>query len=155
MKKYIVRLTDEERQHCRGLLRKGFCAATRRTRAAILLKADADGPAWSDQQISEALDCAVATVENIRKRFVLQGFEAALERKPQVRPSRQRKLDGRGEAHLIALACGDPPEGRERWTLKLLAGRLVQLEVVDSISDQTVRRTLKKTRSSRTCASAG
>jgi transposase len=155
MKKYIVRLTDEERQHCRGLLRKGFCAAIRRTRAAILLKADADGPGWSDQSISEALDCAVATVENIRKRFVLEGFEAALERKPQVRPSRQRKLDGRGEAHLIALACGDPPDGRERWTLKLLAGRLVQLEVVESISDQTVRRTLKKTRSSPTCANAG
>lgn len=155
MKKYVVRLTDDERQHCRDLLRKGFCAATRRLRAAILLKTDVDGPGWVDERIAEALDCAVATVENIRKRFVLDGFEASLERKKQVRPSKQRTLDGRGEAHLIALACGDPPEGRERWTLKLLANRLVELEIVESISDQTVRRTLKKTRSSRTCGSAG
>jgi transposase len=155
MKKYVVRLCDEERQHCRTLLAKGRCLASRRLRAAILLKTDADGPNWVDQRVAEALDCSVATVENIRKRFVLEGFQTALDRRPQIRPSKQRKLDGRGEAHLITLACGDPPEGRERWTLKLLAGRLVQLEIVDAICDQTVRRTLKKTRSSPTCVSTG
>jgi len=117
------------------------------TRARILLKADqADGgPAWEDKEIAEALDCGLRTVERVRQRFVERGLEPALGRKPQDRPSRERKLDGAAEARLIALACSAPPEGRLRWTLKLLADRLVELEIVASICDETVRRVLKKT----------
>jgi transposase len=150
-KKYLVTLTADEREHLAGLLSAGKRSALTLTRARILLKADqADGgPAWEDARIAEALDCGVRTVERIRQRFVEQGLEAALGRKPQDRPSRERKLDGRGEARLIALACSAPPEGRQEWTLQLLADRLVELKVVDAICDETVRRVLKKTRSSR------
>jgi hypothetical protein len=155
MKKYIVRLTADERAQCDALLNKGRCLASRRKRAHVLLLADADGPALKDEDIAGAALCARATVENVRKRFVLEGFEAALERKRQIRPSRLPKLDGRGEARLIALSCGAPPEGRRRWTLALLAEHLVELEVVDSIAVNTVRATLKKTRSSRTFAATG
>lgn len=155
MKKYVVRLSEAERQQLGALLTKGKAAAYKIKHANILLKADADGPAWSDQRIAEAFRCHVRTVENVRRRCVLEGLEAALERKKQARPPRQRKLDGEGEARLIAVACSPPPEGRARWTLKMLADRLVELDVVDSISDQTVRRTLKKTKSSRTCAGTG
>ena len=151
MKRYKVTLTDEERQELQALIASGKAAARKLTHARILLKADAScgGPAWIDQRIVEALEVGVATVERVRQRFVEEGLEAALSRKPQQRPRRQPKLDGRAEARLIALACSAPPDGRKQWTLRLLADRLVELEIVEAISDETVRRVLKKTRSSR------
>jgi transposase len=150
LKLYVISLSAEERSFLRGLIAKGKVAAHKRLHAQILLKADAgpQGEAWPDQRIAEALDAGVRTVERLRQRCVEEGLEAALERKPQLNRI-ARKLDGRAEAHLIAAACGKPPEGRQRWTLKLLAGRLVELELVDSVSYETVRRTLKKTKSSR------
>jgi len=148
-KKYIVTLTDEERQMLQEMLSRGKAAARKLTHARILLKADAppSGPGWNDEAIADGLEVGRATVERVRKEFVEEGLDAALERR---RPRRLyvRKLDGDGEAHLVALACQKPPEGRSRWTLQLLADRMVQLEYVDKISYQTVRRTLKKTRSS-------
>jgi len=148
-KKYIVTLVDEERRMLQDMLSRGKAAARKLMHARILLKADAaaGGPAWEDQSIAEALEVGRATVERVRKEFVEEGLEAALERR---KPRRvyARKLDGDGEAHLVALACQEPPEGRSRWTLRLLADRMVQLAYVDQISYQTVRRTLKKTRSS-------
>jgi transposase len=151
MKRYKVTLTKEERRELQDLVASGKAAARKLTHARILLKADASsgGPAWTDQRIVEALEVGVATVERIRQRFVEEGLAAALSRKKQARPSRQPKLDGRAEARLIALACSAPPEGRKEWTLQLLADRLVELEVVEAISYETVRRALKKTRSSR------
>jgi transposase len=151
MKKYKVTLTAEERQQLHDLVNTGKAAAKKLAHARILLKADAapGGPAWLDPRIADALEVSVATVERVRQRFVEQGLDAALSRKPRERPARQPKLDGRGEARLIALACSAPPQGRKEWTMKLLADRLVELEVVDTISDETVRRVLKKTRSSR------
>jgi len=148
-KTYIVTLTPEERRLLQEMLSRGKAAARKLMHARILLKADvaAGGPGWNDEAIVEALEVGRATVERVRKEFVEEGLEAALERR---KPRRQyrRKLDGDGEAHLIALACQKPPEGRSRWTLRLLADRMVQLEYVDEISYQTVRRTLKKTNSS-------
>lgn len=142
-KKYIVELTDEERQELKSLLSSGTAPARKLTRARILLKAD---EGWSDTRIAEALDVGRATVERLRKRFVEWGGIRAIERR---KPRRQyeRKLDGDGEARLIALACSAPPEGRKRWTLELLADTLVTLEEIDidSISYETVRRVLKKT----------
>jgi transposase len=151
MKKYTVALTAEERKSLQGLVTTGQAAAKKLTHARILLKADAapDGPGWTDADIAAAVEVSTATVERVRQRFVEQGLEAALVRKKQDRPSRERKLDGRGEARLIALACSSPPHGRGAWTLQLLAGKLVELRVVDTISDETVRQVLKKTRSSR------
>jgi transposase len=150
-KKYLVTLTPEEREQLAGLLSAGKRSALTLTRARILLKADQapGGPAWPDDRIAEALDCGLRTIERVRQRFVERGLEAALGRKPQDRPSRPRKLDGRAEARLIALACSQPPDGRAAWTLQLLADKLVELRVVDSVCDETVRRVLKKTRSSR------
>ena len=150
-KKYLVTLTPEEREQLAGLLSAGKRSALTLARARILLKADqADGgPAWPDERIAEALDCGIRTVERVRQRFVERGLEEALGRKKQDRPSRERKLDGRAEARLIALACSQPPDGRAAWTLQLLADKLVELRVVDSVCDETVRRVLKKTRSSR------
>ena len=150
-KKYLVTLTPEEREQLAGLRSAGKRSALTLARARILLKADqADGgPAWPDERIAEALDCGVRTVERVRQRFVERGPEEALGRKKQDRPSRERKLDGRAEARLIALACSQPPDGRAAWTLQLLADKLVELRVVDSVCDETVRRVLKKTRSSR------
>lgn len=145
-KKYIVTLTESERQTLRTMLSRGKGAARKLMHARILLKADAsaDEPAWSDDQIAEGLEVGRATVERVRRQFVEEGLEAALERR---KPCRQyeRVLDGDGEAHLIALACQKVPEGRVRWTLRLLADRMVQLEYVERVSYQTVRRTLKKT----------
>ena len=151
MKKYKVTLTAEERQQLHDLIATGKAAAKKLTHARILLKADAacGGSAWDDQRIAEATEVSTDTVARVRQRFVEHGLEAALVRKPQDRPSRQRKLDGRAEARLIALACAAPPEGRKEWTMRLLADRLVELEVVDAVSDETVRRVLKKTSSSR------
>jgi transposase len=147
MKKYIVTLTEDERLSLSSLASSGKAAAKKITHARILLKADAadGGPDWRDADIASALDIDIRTVERVRERFVEQGLEAALVRKPQARPSRLPVLDGDAEARLIALACSRPPEGRARWTLRLLAGRLVELEVVEAVSHETVRRTLKKT----------
>jgi len=148
-KKYIVTLTQEERQMLQEMLARGKAAACKLTHARILLKADAtpDGPGWNDEAIADGVEVGRATVERVRKEFVEEGLEAALERR-QPRRQYRRKLDGDGEAHLVAIACQKPPEGRSRWTLQLLADRMVQLEYVDEISYQTVRRTLKKTNSS-------
>jgi transposase len=154
-KKYIVRLEAAERQELESLVRKGKVAAYKIRHANILLKVDADGPAWPDEEAAEAFGCHKNTVRNVRQRFVEEGFEAALGRQKQANPSRERKLDGKGEARLIALACSQPPKGRARWTLKMLADELVALEVVDSICDQTVRRTLKKTNFALIGASVG
>jgi transposase len=144
-KRYVVRLTSDERQALEELVAKGKAAAYRIRHAHILLAVDADGPHWTATQAAEGFRCHGNTVVNVRRRFVEQGLEGALERKKQDRPSRQHVLDGEGEARLIAISCSEPPAGRSRWTLKLLADRLVELKVVESISDQTVRRTLKKT----------
>ena len=143
-KKYIVRLSQDERKVCTEVVKNLKGTSQKVRRAQILLKADADGPAWVDQKICEAFDCRVQTVENIRKQFVLEGFEATLERKKRSEPPTPAKLDGKQEAKLIALRLGKPPAGFGRWTLHLLADQLVELEVVDSISHETVRRTLKK-----------
>ena len=148
-KKYHVRLTGEEQQELRSLVSKGRVAAYKQTHARILLLSDenqADG-VMKDQEVARALKVETATVERVRRRCVEEGVEAALGRREQVN-RRQKKLDGSGEAHLVALACGEPPEGRADWTLKLLADRLVECEVVESVSTETVRRTLKKTNSS-------
>jgi len=151
VKKYKVTLTADERNSLQDLIAAGKAPAQKLAHARILLKADAapGGPAWPDARIAEAVEVDVTTIERVRQRFVEQGFEAALVRKTQDRPSRQRKLDGHGEARLVALACSDPPLGRARWTLRLLADKLVELEVVDTISTETVRQVLKKTSSSR------
>ena len=146
-KKYIVRLSSEERRELTRLISTGKAAARRITHARILMLADegTEGSAWKDEQVAEAIDVTVQTVEKIRKRFVNEGLEAAINRKKRIRPSRERLLDGRQEAQLVVLCCSGPPEGRTRWTLRLLADQLVALDVVDSISHETVRRTLKKT----------
>lgn len=147
--KYVVRLDDGEREQLVNLVKKGKrkVAAKKRLHAQILLKADEGptGPAWMDERVAEAFDVHPKTVHNVRRRLVQEGMEAALNRKRQVSPSRQRLLDGEGEARLIAIACGAPPEGQTRWTLHLLADRLVKLEIVEGISHETVRQTLKKT----------
>jgi len=150
MKKYVVTLTDEEREELGRMIVSGKGAARKLLHARILLKADqsAGGPGWEDVAIAQGLDAGTATIERVRKQFVEEGLEAALARRP---PQREyaRKLDGEGEAHLIALACSQAPEGRRRWTLRLLAGRMVALEYVDQVSHETVRQVLKKTNSSR------
>ena len=146
--KFVVRLTAEQRQGVEKLAATGRRSAAAITRARILLKADAEGHGWADDRIAEALDVSLATVARVRKKFALMGPQAAVARQPPT--GRQyRKLDGAQEAHLVALACGPPPDGRGRWTMKLLADRLVELEVVESIDPATACRTLKKTRSSR------
>jgi transposase len=145
-KKYIVTLAKEERGELRDLLARGKAAARKLMHARILLKADSgpDGPGWDDGAIAQGLEVGRATVERVRKEFVEEGLEAALERR-KPRRHYQRKLDGDGEAHLIALACGQVPAGRSRWTLRLLAERMVVLELVDHLSYETVREVLKKT----------
>jgi transposase len=155
MKKYIVRLTEAEREELEAMVGKGKAAAYRIKHANILLKADADGPGWIDVDIAEAFGCCRQTVENIRRRFALDGLDAALERKQRALPPREKILGGEEEAHLIALACSDAPEGRSRWTLELLADSMVELNVVEAVSRQTVMRTLKKTGSSLTGRKAG
>src|SRR6478609_10686024 len=149
MKKYKVTLTAEERQHLSALIAVGKAAAMKLAHARILLKADAadGGPAWPDERIAQAVEVGVATVERVRQRFVEYGLEAALVRKKQDKPSRERVLDGAAEARLIAVACSEPPDERKAWTLKMLADKLVELEVVGSVSTETVRRAMKKTRS--------
>jgi transposase len=143
-KKYIVRLTAEERKELENLVKKGKTQAYRIKHANILLAVDADGPNWPDHQASKAYKCHQNTVVNVRQRFVEQGFQAALERKKQQSPSRKRIIDGESEARLISIACSKPPEGFAKWTMQMLADELVALNVVDSVSGQTVWRTLKK-----------
>jgi hypothetical protein len=144
-KKYIVRLTDAERAVCEATIAREKGKSEKLRRATILLKADADGSGWNDEKISEAVGCRTRTVENVRQAFVLEGFEAALVRKKRATPPTPKRLDGVGEAKLIAMRLGKPPAGYGHWTLRLLADQLVELEVVDSISPETVRQTLKKT----------
>jgi transposase len=143
--KYIVRLTQQERRELEAVVSKGKVAAYKVRHGHILLKADADGPAWTDERIAEAFSVHGNTVSNVRKRFVEKGLEAALGRKKQARPSRAPRLDSEAQKKLIALCKSPPPEGRGRWTLRLLGAKLVELELVDSISPETVRQVLKKT----------
>ena len=143
-KKFIVRLSDEERSVCQEIVKKLKGSSQKVRRVQILLKADADGPGWTDSRIAEAFNCRLQTIENLRKRLVTEGFELALEGKKRQQPPTPPKLDGVGEARLIALRLGKPPAGYGHWTLQLLADELVALEVVDSISQETVRKTLKK-----------
>lgn len=146
IKKYIVTLTEDERRDLMALISAGKGAARRLAHARILLKADQgpDGPGWMDDAIAAALEVSRPTIERVRKRFVEEGLEAALHPRPPARAYR-RKLDGAQEARLIALACGTPPAGQVRWTLRLLADTLVTLEIVEDISHETVRQVLKKT----------
>jgi hypothetical protein len=144
-KKYIVRLSKEERGFLEGVIKKLKTSSQKVRRAHILLKADADGPAWKDRQIAEAVGCTVLTVGNTRRNFVLEGFDVALNRKKRETPPTPKILDGEQEAQVIALRLGDPPKGFANWSLRLLAKQVVELGFADSISHETVRRMLKKT----------
>jgi hypothetical protein len=144
-KKYIVRLTEAERVICESTIKKEKGKSEKLRRATILLKSDADGPAWGDAKISEAIGCRRQTVENVRQAFVVDGFEAALIRKKRATSPTPKLLDGIAEAKVIALRLGKPPAGFGQWTLRLLADQMVELEIVESISPETVRQTLKKT----------
>jgi hypothetical protein len=147
MKKvYIVRLSDEEREACLAIVKKLKGTSTKVRRATILLKADAVGPNWKDKKIADAFLCTRQCVENLRKRLVTEGFDVALHGKKRQTPSRQKILDGEKEAKVIALRLSDPPKGRNAWTLRLLADKIVELEIAPAISHVTVRTTLKKTR---------
>ncbi len=143
-KKYIVRLSEEERRALKEIIKKLKGTSQRVRRAQILLKADADGPNWTDQRIAEAFDCSRQTVENIRESLVTNGFEIALNGKKRETPPRKKLLGGEQEAKLIAMRLGSPPDGFGNWSLRLLADKVVELEIVESISYETVRRTLKK-----------
>ena len=145
VKKYIVRLSEEERGLLGDIVKKLKGTSQKVRRANILLKADVDGPNWSDAKIAEALSCRTRTIENVRRRLVTEGLDAVLNRKKRETPPRPKILDGKQEAEIIALRLGKPPAGFANWSLRLLAERIVELEIVDSISHATVRRTLKKT----------
>ena len=145
-KRYVVCLKRRDREKLEALLGKGKARATEIRRANILLKADANGPGWTDARIAEAFGCSMQAVGNVRRRFVERGMEGAVKRKKQDYPSRQPILDGKGEARVLALACSKAPEGRTHWTLRMLADRAVELRIAERISYETVRRTLKKTR---------
>ena len=145
-KKYDVRLTDAEREVLKGVVKKQRVSSQKSHRARVLLKADADGPEWTDVQIANAFDCRTKTVENIRERFVTEGFEITLNGKSKSRV-RGKILDGGQEAKIIALRLGQPPKGYANWTLRLLAEQAVALEIVESVSHETLRGTLKKTTS--------
>jgi transposase len=150
-KTYPVMLSDTERDQLKNLIAAGTATARKLTHARILLKADqgSEGPGWVDEQVADAVEVSQPTVSRVRKQYVQEGLQAAINRRP---PNREyhRKLDGHQEARLVALACSKPPEGQARWSLRLLADRMVELDVVDDLSYQTVRRTLKKTNSSLT-----
>lgn len=150
VKKYHVTLQGEERRELEQMISAGHASARKLMHARVLLKADEgkQGPGWGDEQIVEALEVGLTTVTRIRQRFVEEGLTAALERKPSCRVY-QRRLDGEGEAHLVALSCSQPPAGRKRWTLALLADRMVALGEAERLSYETVRQVLKKTQSSR------
>jgi len=157
VKKYVVKLSDAEREQLNRLIRSGKHRARQLVRARILLKADAckAGEGWSDSQIASALETTINTVARTRQRLVEEGFEAALIHKHSPASARPRIFDGAAEAKLIALACSKPPQGRARWTLKLLETAVVELNIVDRASDNTIGRTLKETRSSLTGKSSG
>jgi hypothetical protein len=157
VRKYIVKLDEAERERLNALIQKGKGPARQVLKARILLKADASeaGEAWSDGRIADALDTSVDTIARTRQQLVENGIEAALTHKHSPRSARQRIFDGATEAKLIALACSPPPKGRKRWTLTLLETAVVELNIVERASDNTIGRTLKKTRSSRTCRSNG
>lgn len=142
--KFVVRLSVNERLFLNGLVAEARTAKERALRARLFLKADADGPCWTDSQIADAFEISTLKVARLRKRCVLEGLEAALCQRPQANRKR-RKLDGAAEARLVALACGKAPSGCSQWTMQLLADKLVELSIVDEISDETVRKTLKKT----------
>jgi len=143
-KKYRIKLSDIEHTELQGLIKKGTLAAHKRLHAHVLLKADeSEGAGWTDERISEAFDIRTRTVERIRKRAVEQGLNAALERAKRSKNT-ARKLDGEQEAKLVALCCGQAPQGRQRWTLRLLANHMIELGYVDSVSHETVRQVLKK-----------
>jgi hypothetical protein len=152
VKKYVVKLSEEERERLDGLIRNGKHPAQRLMKARILLKADAGeaGEGWSDSRIAAALDTSLATIARTRQQLVEEGFDAVLTRKHSPASARARIFDGASEAKLIALACSEPPKGHVRWTLRLLEDKVVALNIVDRVSDNTIGRTLKKTRSSRT-----
>lgn len=143
-KKYIVRLSEAERTECEQVIKKLSGGSQKVRRAQMLLKADADGPCWTDARIADAFNCRRQTVEKLRQRLVMQGFALALNGKKRENPPTPSKLDGESEAKLIAMRLGKPPIGYGRWTLQLLADQLVTLEIVDSICPETVRKTLKK-----------
>jgi hypothetical protein len=145
LKKYVVRLTRQERHVLREVIRKLNGSSLKVRRAQILLKADADGPNWTDRQIADAFNCRTKTVENIRQRLVTQGFEAALDKKQPEAPPRAKLLDGTQEAKIIAVRLGKPPAGFSNWSLRLLADRVVELGIVETVSHETLRKTLKKT----------
>jgi hypothetical protein len=155
-RRYVVRLTHQEREHLEALVRRGKAHARKLLYARILLKTDTSesGPAWTDERIADALETSADTVARERRRFLEDGLEVALMPKKPSRP-RRRVLDGRAEAHLVALACSEPPEGRSRWTLRRPAGRMVDLGHVGTVSRETVRRTLKKTPSGPTWSRSG
>jgi hypothetical protein len=144
LKKYIVRLSEEERKTLMEVIKKSKGSSQKVRRAHILLKADVEGPNWTDKKIAEAFFCRTKTVENIRECLVVEGFEITLNGKKRETPPREKLLNGEQEAKLIAMRLGNPPEGFGSWTLRLLADRMVELEIVESISYETVRRTLKK-----------
>jgi hypothetical protein len=144
-KKFIARLTDEERGKLTEVIKKLQGTSQKVRRAQILLKADADGPAWTDARIADAFGCRTKTVENIRQRLVERGFEETLEGKLRAEPATKKLLDGAQEAKVIATRLGPSPKGYANWTLRLLARKVVELGIVDSISYETARRTLKKT----------
>ncbi len=144
-KKYIVRLTEEERNVLKTVLKKLKGSSEKVRRAQVLLAADADGPNWTDKKISQAYSCRTKTVENIRQRLLSEGFDIALNGKKRESPPRKKSLDGEQEAKVIALRLGKPPEGFANWSLRLLANQVVELGIVDSVSHETLRRTLKKT----------
>ena len=144
-KKYIVRLTDTERETINGIVQKNKGTSQKILRARVLLKADVEGPCWTDAKIADAFGCRTKTVENIRERLVTEGFEVTLNGKPRAKPPTPKLLDGEQEAKVIALRLGSPPPGFSNWSLRLLAEQVVALEIVESISYETVRRTLKKT----------
>ena len=144
VKKYLVRLTAAERKVCAEVIHKLKGTGQRVRRAQMLLKADADGPAWTDAQIADAFSCRTKTVEDVRQRFVEQGFERTLDRKKSPNAGAKKLLDGNEEAKIIAMRLGSPPEGYDKWTLRLLARKVVELAVVEKISHETVRQTLKK-----------
>ena len=144
-KKYFVRLTDEERETLGCVIKKLKGSSQKVRRAQILLKADADGPNWTDKRIAEAFSCRTKTVENIRQRLVTEGFDIALNGKKRETPPRPKRLDGEQEAKVIALRLGEPPPGFANWSLRLLADRVVELGIVDAVSHETLRKTLKKT----------
>ena len=147
MKKYIVRLSGKEQKSLKSLVSSGKGPARMFTRARILLKADVGegGPGWSDERIAEALDVTVQTIERVRKQLVEEGLDAVLSRRKYIQKVSRKKLDGDAEAHLIALACSETPKGYTRWSLRLLADRMVELGYIESISHEAVRRVLKKT----------